>query len=1136
MRAAGVVLALFPLVSMSAECDRMLADRAALLERTVEVRGGERVRQRLHLAAGTSVLVFAVEQNLDITLEIMDSSGQRVALADNPLQRSGTQRAVIAPRSSGDYSLELVGKERPDVRGRVKLRVVNLAAADDACVKLQQTLASADTDYAVGESVTSGTSNDPNAKADTSYKSAARGYRSVATTLASSAPSPLLAESQQALASVTYLGLFDYAEAEAEARAAEQTYMTLKDSYGRARAQALQAASLLELPFAPGFASSADASTRTNEMLTRARSLLESVAAFHAQRGERYEQARALNDIALTYYQGANAEQAITVYQRALAIFDSLHNSLWSTTVMQNVAAAELQLGRASSAAARYRKLLKVISPTESAYLYQATLNNAALSNLYSGNLDAALEQYGAALDFARTRQFKTEEARALHGLGAVYYALGDRDLALAFYRQALAFSPPGSDGVARMALLRVIGNIAGERGDSDEALRLHREALQLGSNATRAANTRIQIARDLDKLGRKDEALKELATVLTQPSVGELPRATALLERSRLRMTDADADAHALEADLNSALQTFRELESPAQSLETWLQLAQLRRQHGEWQQALAAVDQALGLAEELRVQSANPELRAGLMQPLRPAFDLKVALLADRYFDARNAARDEAGAMQALMTSEQARARALSDFQTLDTSGSHVPPEQEQRRLTLYKELAARRSQLEIRLDRSGSNDPRALAVRREITTLRQQLDTLNSEIAAAGLRSHAKEQSAARKPIEKKSVPADSGIVEYWLGAEDAFAWVLTRESLSFVRLGSTAQIEDAARELHNSLRNFGSVPLADRLKAAERLHALVIQPVLPSLAGKKTLVFAPDGALHYVPFAALRGTGADGRAAFLIESHDVAVSPSVGTLLDGGDAPARASQPEGRMLLVDDPVYGRDDARFKPAKTVANASKRPPLLPFALLRGGPHEDAFARLPGTAREAAAIAALLPKGQVDQLEGFAATKDRFLSADLGRYRFIHVASHAVADAEIPQLSALILSTHDKDGNPLDSRVLAADLLNRRLNAEVIVLSACDTALGKNISGEGLMGLRYVVLARGARSVLSSLWEVPDAVAAQTMTRFYTALLRMNLPTVAASSKALRETLSGQYNDPALWAAFALTVSRISN
>jgi len=169
-----------------------------------------------------------------------------------------------------------------------------------------------------------------------------------------------------------------------------------------------------------------------------------------------------------------------------------------------------------------------------------------------------------------------------------------------------------------------------------------------------------------------------------------------------------------------------------------------------------------------------------------------------------------------------------------------------------------------------------------------------------------------------------------------------------------------------------------------------------------------------------------------------------------------------------------------------------------------------------------------------VDQLEGFAATKDRFLGADLTRYRFIHVASHAVADAEIPQLSALILSTHDKDGRPLDSRVLAADLLNRRLSADVVVLSACDTALGKNISGEGLMGLRYVVLARGARSVLSSLWEVPDVVAAQTMTRFYTALLRTNLSTIAASGKALRETLAGQYNDPALWAAFAVTVSRI--
>ena len=172
-----------------------------------------------------------------------------------------------------------------------------------------------------------------------------------------------------------------------------------------------------------------------------------------------------------------------------------------------------------------------------------------------------------------------------------------------------------------------------------------------------------------------------------------------------------------------------------------------------------------------------------------------------------------------------------------------------------------------------------------------------------------------------------------------------------------------------------------------------------------------------------------------------------------------------------------------------------------------------------------------MLPKEQIDRLEGFAATRAEFLQARLDHYRFIHIASHGIADSEIPQLSALILSTIDRQGRPIDGQVFAADLVNTRLNAEVVVLSACETALGKEVVGEGLIGLRYVMLARGARSVVASLWQVPDRAAAELMASFYASLLRDDLSVVAASGAAMRAMLSGQLQDPALWGAFAVVV-----
>jgi CHAT domain-containing protein len=269
---------------------------------------------------------------------------------------------------------------------------------------------------------------------------------------------------------------------------------------------------------------------------------------------------------------------------------------------------------------------------------------------------------------------------------------------------------------------------------------------------------------------------------------------------------------------------------------------------------------------------------------------------------------------------------------------------------------------------------------------------------------------------------------------------------------------------------------------------------------------------------------------------VEGHDVAVTPSIDMLLH---AENRSAEPAAgkQMLLVADPVYGRKDPRVggtsgsaPPADLVADTRS------VSLLRGGSDTFRLPRLPGTAREAAVIASLLPSGNVDRLDGFAANRDRFLSAALGQYRFIHVASHATTDAEIPQASALILSTVDRLGQEIDGRVLAADFMSFRLHADTVVLSACDTALGKSVAGEGLVGLRYVMLARGARSVVSSLWPASDQITAELMVRFYSDLLHRNSSVISAWSAASRATLADRYADPGAWGAFALTVSHIGD
>jgi CHAT domain-containing protein len=225
---------------------------------------------------------------------------------------------------------------------------------------------------------------------------------------------------------------------------------------------------------------------------------------------------------------------------------------------------------------------------------------------------------------------------------------------------------------------------------------------------------------------------------------------------------------------------------------------------------------------------------------------------------------------------------------------------------------------------------------------------------------------------------------------------------------------------------------------------------------------------------------------------------------------------------RILLVSDPIYELSDPRLhlERARATGNASDYPP------------NPLYRRIPGTAREASAIEAQFPAPDVDTLSGLQATRDRLLQLDWSRYRFIHIASHGYSDARMPQLSALILSAYDERGERIADALRAADLSSLTLNAEVAVFSGCDTALGKEVLNEGMVGISYATLARGAGAVVSSLWPVPDEIGATLMTEFYRHLLRDSMSPAAALSASMRSVLERNPSaDPALWAAFQVSV-----
>lgn len=1107
-------------------CDEVLASQSVVLEKTLDVAATDHTARLLTLPAPADELILVSEKGIDVTVSALEDS-REIDRAATPVFRTGTARLLLTgPRATPlTLKLEAPGDE-PGSR-RVVLRVLKLAGLPEPCVAVERELAAGDSAYARGRAISAGNAVVPGGDAPKEYRTAASHYLA-AVHLQAPQPSATLGHAQLELAAVLYDWVQDWSTARTWAQAAAATFEHTGDPYGRARAQAIDAAALMEVALTYR-TSPSQGRTRTQDALAVARDQLTSLVAFHAGRGELFEQALAQNNIGLAYYYEGRNGRATAAYQAALRVFQQSGEQRWVQITLQNIALTEWELGRIAASIAQYEQVLAMMGTAGDPMVRASVLNNCGAAYWVSGRFDSALKQFVEALGLERQSQDAREQARSLHGIGRVYEALGESSLALDFYRQGLALLTAESDPRGRASALRTTANLLREQGHAEEALGLDQEALSLASTATTRAQIQIQLARDLASLHRRSEALETLESVIREgASTGQATLARARVERAK-QLLGAEQLASAT-ADLRAALILLRGSEAPVEEFSAWTELAQIQATQRLFAAALSSLDHALRLAEEVRLQSINPELRAALLRPLRPAFDLRIAVLDQLRAAHEHDPEPNSGlryAELALQTSEQDRARALEDFRRLDASSPKLAAVLE-RRKGLYKDLAAHHYLLEARRANTADTDTRAQAIRADIVELRAQIDSINTQLAAEGAAAERAVPGEGVGPLDLHRIPPDTALVEYWMGERETFAWVLTHSQLRMISLGPSGPITTAALAFHESLARFGSVTPAERLARAKLLSSLILQPLEADLSGRRRVVFSPDQALHYVPFAALH-TSSLGQTQFLIAEHDVALTPSVRMLLEPRTQPVRMRPPD-RMLLVADPVYAKDDERFGYQAGQSDLHAGIAGGP-SLFRGTSADIALPRLDGSRREANLIASLLAPGQLDRLDGFDATRERFLQSPLQQYRYIHVASHALSDAEVPGLSALILSQLDASGRVLEGRVLAADLATVRLNADLVVLSGCQTALGRNVAGEGLMGLAYIVRARGARSVVSSLWEVSDAATAQLMSGFYDAYLTRKKTVADALSEVMRHAFASEFADPSEWAAFTATI-----
>ena len=249
------------------------------------------------------------------------------------------------------------------------------------------------------------------------------------------------------------------------------------------------------------------------------------------------------------------------------------------------------------------------------------------------------------------------------------------------------------------------------------------------------------------------------------------------------------------------------------------------------------------------------------------------------------------------------------------------------------------------------------------------------------------------------------------------------------------------------------------------------------------------------------------------------------PSASTLRAlRADAPPRAAG--GSVFVVGDPVFDAKDPRVR-------RGEAPAAAPATALERSARDSGVAdleRLLFTRREADAIASLVPADRVRKLLDFDASLERITSGDLSAYRVVHFATHGLLNNKHPELSGLVFSLVDPQGRPRNGFLPAYEVYNLRLNAELVVLSACQTALGEDIRGEGLVGLTRAFMYAGAPRVVASLWRVPDSATSTLMQRFYRALLaekRRPAEALRLAQESVRA--ERRWSAPYYWAGFTL-------
>jgi CHAT domain-containing protein/tetratricopeptide (TPR) repeat protein len=817
--------------------------------------------------------------------------------------------------------------------------------------------------------------------------------------------------------------------------------------------------------------------------------------------------------------------EALQDYAEAQLLARSVGDGPLKTSILTNIGILYDSIGERRKALEQY----SVALPLTRAMLDRVGETRVLISMGFAydslGERQKALGSYRQAIELCRVLKDQKAEAISLSYLGKTYSDLGDWELSQHYFKEALQTVRTTGDRRAEAIMLVLIGRTQASQGSLGDAAASYREAIdrfqEMEDRRTEAAAL-ISMAEVSSALGQHEQAVDALnhAVGLSRAVGDRWNEASALSNLGSVLLSQGKAD-RAFEL-LQAALPLRRAVGDRLGEAGTMIEIARAERDRGSLAAAQEQAEAALDLVESLRTEVASYDLRSSFFGTVQKHYGFTIDLMARRHrveprggFDAR-----------AFEASERARARSLMDVLTEPRAEIRegADPALLEREHALQNLIRARIDR-QARLLAGGSRD-QVEAIAAEIERSRAEYQELEAQIRAASPRYAAltQPQPLALADIQHEVLDHATILLEYFLGEDRSFLWAVTPASLTMRELPPRSEIEAAARKLQEGV----SSPAGRKgfSEGATLLGRMLLAPVADLLSGKRVCVVA-DGLLQYVPFGALPDPSSRGGTIPLARSHEIVSLPSASVLaLLRNESRGRKLAPR-TIALFADPVFAADDPRVRHAGQRRPAD-RSRVRDFDLLAGG---ASLSRLPFTRREAHAILGLVaPEDRLLALD-FDANLAAARSSDLDRYRYVHFATHGLINTSRPELSGIVLSLVDRKGGEQEGFLSSLDIFNLKLQAEVVVLSACRTALGKEVRGEGLVGLTRSFMYAGTPRVVASLWRVDDAATAELMKRFYQGMLgpRKLRPAAALREAQLAVAKQKRWQDPYYWAAFVL-------